>query len=339
MQRSKIRLAAVPTALLCLTLTACGGSTTASSGSSTSSSTSTSIAGAAPGSPAAGGKIKVGVVLKTFNDYFSAMKTGIEAMPATDNIDLLGIVAPGDGTDAQAQIDAIQNMITRGAQALAVAPVGPQVEPTLEAAIKKGVKVVLIDNDLPDLAGKTSYVGTDNLKGGELAGAYLKKQLNGTGTLAIMSGIPGVPALDDRVNGVLNAIKGTNIKVVATLATQCDQTKGLNVMQALASSHPDVDAIYSACGPPVLGAIQAQQKQNPFKKTMMLVGFDGLPGEANAIVAGNETASVAQFPQKMGTTAVLTAAAAARGQQVSPRIDTGTVMVTKANAAKFTTFQ
>jgi ABC-type sugar transport system substrate-binding protein len=327
MNRKTSRLALVPLLLLGLSLAACGGSSGTDSGTAKTT-------GAASVKT-----VKVGVVLKTFNAYFSAMKTGIEAMPKNSNIEILGIVAPGDGTDAQAQIDAIQNMVTRGADALAVAPVGPQVQPALEAAIKQGVKVVLIDNDLPNLAGKTSYVGTDNLKGGELAGQYLKAQLKGTGTLAVMSGIPGVPALDDRVNGVLSQLKGTNIKVVVTLPTQCDQSKGLNVMQSFASTHPDVDAIYSACGPPVLGAIQAQKKQNAFKSSMLLVGFDGLPDEAKAIVAGTETASVAQFPQKMGTMAVTAAADAALGKKVSVRIDTGTVMVTSANAAKFTTFQ
>jgi ABC-type sugar transport system substrate-binding protein len=318
---NKARLALALAALLSLPIAACGGSDN--------------------GEAAGGGAqqtVKVGVVLKTFNDYFSAMKTGINAMPK-HGVDVIGVEAPGDGTDAQAQITAIQNMVTRGAQALAVAPVGPQVQPTLEQAVKQGVKVVLIDNDLPNLAGKSSYVGTDNLKGGEVAGKYLKEHMKGTGTLAIMSGIPGVPALDDRVNGVLSQIKGTQIKVVTTLATQCDQTKGLNAMQAIGSSHPDVDAIYSACGPPVLGAIQARQKKDPFTKDPLLVGFDALPDEAKAIAAGSETASVAQFPQKMGITAVTTAAAAARGKQVSARIDTGTQIVTKDNAQKFTAFQ
>ena len=319
MKSTEAGLALIAAALFTVTLTACGGSTTGSA-------------------PNAAHTVKVGVVLKTSNDYFNAMKAGIEAMPK-DGIDLLGIEAPGNGTDAQAQINAIQNMVTRGAEALAVAPIGPQVAPALKQAIAQGAKVVLIDNDLPDLAGRSSYVGTDNLKGGEVAGKYLVEQMKGTGTLAIMSGIPGVPTLDDRVNGVLNQLKGTQIKVVTTLATQCDQTKGLNVMQAIGSTSPDVTAIYSACGPPVLGAIQARTKQDPFSKGMLLVGFDGLPDEAKAIVTGTETASVAQFPQKMGTTAVLTAAAAARGTQVPARIDTGTELVTSANAAKFTTFQ
>jgi ABC-type sugar transport system substrate-binding protein len=324
-KRKRMWLAFVLAMLVGSTLAACGdddssGADTASGGGS---STET---------------VKVGVVLKTFNDYFSAMRTGIEGM-SKDGIEVLGIVAPGDGTDAQAQIGAIQDMLTRGAQGLVVAPVGPQVQPVLEQAAEQGVKVVLVDNDLPDFSGKTSYVGTDNLKGGEAAGAYIKEQLGGRGTIAIMSGAPGVPALDDRVNGVLDQLRGTDIRVVTTLPTLCDQTRGLNVMQAIGSAHADVDAVYSACGPPVLGAIQARAKNDPFKPGLLLVGFDALPDEAKAILAGDETASVAQFPQRMGTVAVETAAKAARGEQVEARIDTGTEVVTRDNAQRFTQFQ
>jgi ABC-type sugar transport system substrate-binding protein len=291
-------------------------------------------------SPAAGGqsKPKVGVILKTANAYFNAMKDGIDAMPK-DGIDFLGVDAPGNGVDAQPQITAIEGMITRGADAIVIAPIGPQVQPALDRAVSQGVKVVLVDNELAGWKKASSYVGTDNYAGAAKAGKYLVEQLKGKGTLAIMSGIPGVPALDARVNGVLDALKGTDIKVVNTLATDCDQTKGVNVMQAFGASNPDVDAIYSACGPPVLGAIEARKKSDPFKPALLLVGFDSLPDEAKAILAGTETASIAQFPQKMGTTAVTTAAAAARGDNVEARIDTGTEVVTKDTAQKFTSFQ
>jgi simple sugar transport system substrate-binding protein len=316
---NKARLALALVALLGLSIAACGGEDeqAATGGAET---------------------VKVGVVLKTFNDFFSAMKTGIDKMPK-EGIDVLGVEAPGDGVEAQPQINAIQNMVARGADALVVSPVGAQVQPTLEQAINQGVKVVMVNEDLPDLAGKSSVVITDNLKGGELAGKYLKEQMNGKGKLAIMSGIPGVQALDQRVDGVLNQIKGTQIEVVTTLRTDCDQTKGVNVMQSIGSTHPDVDAIYAACGPPILGGIQTLKKNDPFTKDPLLVGFDALPDEARAILAGDETASVAQFPQKMGTIGVETAAKAARGEQVPAHIDTGTQIVTKENAQKFTEFQ
>ncbi|WP_168223474.1 sugar ABC transporter substrate-binding protein [Pseudarthrobacter sp. NIBRBAC000502772] len=318
MKQAKWLAAGVLVGSLALSMTACGGGSSAATDGQS--------------------KPKVGVILKTTNAYFNAMSEGIAAMPK-DDIEFLGVDAPGNGVDAQPQITAIEGMVTRGADAIVVAPIGPQVQPALDRAVSQGVKIVLVNDDLGGWKGASSYVGTDNYAGASQAGKYLAEQLKNKGTLAIMSGIPGVPALDARVNGVLDALKGTDIKVVNTLATECDQTKGVNVMQAFAASNPDVDAIYSACGPPVLGAIEARKKSDPFKPGLLLVGFDALPDEANAILAGTETASIAQFPKKMGTTAVTTAAAAARGDKFEPRIDTGTEVVTKDTAQKFTTFQ
>lgn len=283
---------------------------------------------------------KVGVVLKTANEYFSAMEDGITEMDKSQ-IDFLGVEAPGgEGTEnVQAQVAAVEGMLTRGADAIAIAPIGPQLQPVLDRAVQDGVEIVLIDNDIPGWNGATSYVGTDNLAGGRLAGEFIAEQLGGQGTVAVMAGIPGVPALDDRVNGMLSALEGTQIEVVTTLPTDCGQTDGVDVMQTFATTNPDVDAIYSSCGPPVLGAIEARAKSDPFKDSMLLVGFDCLPDEAEAILAGDQTASVAQFPKEMGTTAVETAAAAARGGSVEARIDTGTEIVTQENAQMFTTFQ
>ena len=92
-------------------------------------------------------------------------------------------------------------------------------------------------------------------------------------------------------------------------------------------------AIYGACGPPILGAIEAVASAG--KKTQ-LVGFDAGPDEVTAIVAGTELASVAQFPAKMGSDGAQAALdAITAGKTVAANIDTGTAMVTKDNAADF----
>ena len=52
-------------------------------------------------------------------------------------------------------------------------------------------------------------------------------------------------------------------------------------------------------------------------------------------MAGDQAASVAQFPAKMGSMGIETAVQAARGETVQANIDTGTEMVTKDNAAEF----
>ena len=82
-------------------------------------------------------------------------------------------------------------------------PVGEGVQPALEAAAAKGIKIVLVDNDLPEFTAKTAVVSTDNYKGGVLAGKWLADRLRPGQSVAVLEGTPGVPALDARVNGMI----------------------------------------------------------------------------------------------------------------------------------------
>jgi ABC-type sugar transport system substrate-binding protein len=100
-----------------------------------------------------------------------------------------------------------------------------------------------------------------------------------------------------------------------------------------------VSAIYAACGPPALGAIEALANKNVADDRLLLVGFDALPDEATQILAGKEDATVAQFPRKMGSTSLDTLVKAIHGEDVPKSIDTGSQIVTKDNAQQFTSFQ
>ena len=207
--------------------------------------------------------------------------------------------------------------------------------PALDAAVAKGVKVVLLDNDLPDWKKKSSVVATDNLKGGVLAGQYLAKSLKQGATVAVLEGVPGVPALDDRVKGMEQGLGSSGIKVVGKAPTDCDQDKGVSAAADLLTAHPDVNAIYGACGPPTLGAIQSIQRAGRKPDGILLVGFDALPDEVKQIQAGKEDATVAQFPAKMGELGLGTLLRAVKGEKVAPTVDTGTAIVSKDNASDF----
>jgi simple sugar transport system substrate-binding protein len=143
----------------------------------------------------------------------------------------------------------------------------------------------------------------------------------------------GNPTLDDRVTGMLDTL-GSAAEVVAKTPTDCDQTKGLDAAQDILTAHPDVDAIYSACGPPLIGALEAIKSAGKEGK-LITVGFDASPDEVAAIAGGTESGSVAQFPAKMGSMGLQAALDALNGEDVPATIDTGTEMVTKDNVAKF----
>src|ERR1044072_9587298 len=91
-------------------------------------------------------------------------------------------------TDDAGEIAAIQDMVAAGVKGIAITPTSAAVIPALNKAVKAGVKVVLIDNDLPTWTKKSSVVATDNLKGGQLAGAFLAQHLKKGGTVAVLQG-------------------------------------------------------------------------------------------------------------------------------------------------------
>ena len=66
-----------------------------------------------------------------------------------------------------------------------------------------------------------------------------------------------------------------------------------------------------------------------------MVGYDAQPDEVAQIKKGRENASVAQFPFNIGYLGAKTLWAVVQGKKASKNVDTGTALVTKANAAKF----
>jgi simple sugar transport system substrate-binding protein len=237
-------------------------------------------------------------------------------------------------TDIEGQIALIEKMVAQGVQGIAITPVDPSVATTLDRAVEAGVKVVLMDNSIPDWKNQTALATTNNLEAGKLAGGYLKTVLKDGDKLGILEGVPGVPALDDRVNGMLEGLKGVNVDIVGKGATDCTEEKGINVAQDILTANPGLKAIYSACGPPAAGAAQAI-KNAKLDHHIILVGFDFCCGEPEAIAAGEEDASVAQFPAKMSELGVDALIKAINGEKVESLIDSGAALVTKDNMAQF----
>jgi ABC-type sugar transport system substrate-binding protein len=278
--------------------------------------------------------VKLGFITKFPVDfYFLLVNASKKWDKATSGASV--IYASGkSGTDDAGEIAAIQNMVAQGVKGIAITPTSPAVSAALDKAIKAGVKVVLMDNDIPAWKKKSSVVATNNYKGGQLAGQYLAKKLKAGDTLGVLEGNPANPALVQRVTGMLAGLGAmkSKIKVVSKLETDCDQTKGATAAQTMLTANKNLTAIYSACGPPALGAIQSIKNAGIKCGGIILVGYDAGADEQKAIKQGCETASVAQHPNKIGFLGIATLYAAVQGKKVPAKVDTGTNLVTKANA-------
>jgi ribose transport system substrate-binding protein len=274
------------------------------------------------------GTVKLGFITKFPVDFYFTLVGGAKQWQKHHKNVGITYAQGKSATDDAGEIAAIQDMVASGVKGIAITPTSPAVIPALTKAVKAGVKVVLMDNDLPTWKLKSAVVSTNNLRGGTLAGKWLATKLKAGDTLGILEGVPGVPALDDRVTGMLKGLGATKgkIKVVSKLETDCDQTKGASAAQTMLTANSHLTAIYSACGPPALGAIQSIKNAGMTGK-VILVGFDGLPDEVKAVKAGTESATVAQHPAKIGSLGIATLYAAVQGKKVLKNVDTGTSLI------------
>ncbi|TIT25049.1 MAG: sugar ABC transporter substrate-binding protein [Mesorhizobium sp.] len=280
-------------------------------------------------------KIKVGLITKFPVPFYSTMEDAAKKYAAAHpEIEL--VTGQGQAaTDIEGQIALIESMITQGVKGLAITPVDPTVAPALDKAVAAGIKVVLVDNSIPNWKGQTALVSTNNLNGGKIAGEYLKTVLKSGDKIGILQGVPGVPALDDRVAGMMEGLGDVKVDVVGKGATNCTLELGTSVTEDILTANPDLKAIYSACGPPIPGAVKSISNAGISNDNLIVVGFDACCGEIEAIKSGAEDASVAQFPTKMGELGIDTVVKAIRGEPVEANVDTGAGLVTLQNVKDF----
>ena len=295
----------------------------------------TALALASAGAASADDTVKLGFITKFPVPFFATMENAAKEYAAAHPGVKIVFGQGTSATDIEGQIALIELMVTQGVQGIAVTPVDPTVAPALDKAIAAGVKVVLMDNNIPDWKGRTSLATTNNYNAGKLAGGYLKSVLKDGDTIGILEGVPGVPSLDDRVTGMLDGLKGVDVKIVGRGATNCTEELGISVAEDLLTANPGLKAIYSACGPPAAGAATAIKNAGIAHDGIVLVGFDFCCGEAQALNAGIEDATVAQFPAKMAQLGVDALVKSIRGEKVEPLIDSGAALVTQDNMESF----
>ena len=284
--------------------------------------------------PDAGGKLKVAVVVKAVtSDYWKLVGSGVDSAMQKDPTIEATFLGPNEETDIEGQIRIIEAQISAKVDALAVAPSqADQLAPTLQKAVDAGIPVVLIDTNIDTFTAKSAFVGTDNKKGGEMAGEFIAGKLKAGDEVAIIRGAAGDPVHNLREEGAKEVLEAAGIKVVAVQPADSDRAKGQSVAENLLISNPNLKAIYATNDEMALGAVNAAKAAG---KELVIVGFDASPDALKSIDAGELTGSVAQFPTMIGELGVLTAAAVARGEKVEAFVNTGVEVVSKENLAEF----
>ncbi len=255
------------------------------------------------------------IVLSTLNNpFFVTMKDGAEAKAKEFGYDLIVLDSQNDPSK---ELSNIEDLTIRGVKAILINPTDSDaVSNAIRMANRSNIPVLTLDRGA-SRGEVQSHIASDNVVGGEMAGNYIVEKVGMKAKVIQLEGIAGTSAARERGEGFMNAVKGSEMEVLASQPADFDRTKGLNVMENLLAANPDVEAVFAQNDEMALGALRAVQASG---KDIMIVGFDGTDDGIAAVNRGMLSATIAQQPDLIGALGIETADKVLKGESVEQYI-------------------
>jgi ribose transport system substrate-binding protein len=236
-------------------------------------------------------------------------------------------------TDVSGQVDLLQNFLTSGVNGLVYAATDAKtLYNVTKQAMQKGTPVVNIDSGTDPQPKSVPVFATDNVAAANKVPDLIAKQLGKKGgKVAFIPFQAGTVTNDQRTQGFKQGLKRhPELKLVATQSSQSDVNTALRVTGDILTAHPDLNAIFAANEPGVVGAAQAVRQAGKAGK-IVIIGWDAAPDEVKGVQNGEISALVVQNPFRMGYDAVNGIVKKIRQGTAPTNEDTGVTFVTKSN--------
>lgn len=286
---------------------------------------------------------KIAAVIKGLdNPFFQTMQHGIEGRAKELGIPETTQAAANMG-DATGQADRLSAMALQDYSCYIVNPISvSNLVQALVPLAEKKVPIINIDSMIdPDQAkaagfAVTTYIGTDNVAAGRLAGEEMLKLVPAGAKVALIAGIVGDLGSNARIQGFKEATDG-KLAVAVMVSADWDKEKAYTAATDILQAHPDLAGIFAANDIMALGAQRAVEAAG--KKEVKVIGLDGTVDAMKSVEAGGMAATVAQYPYIVGAMGVEACKALAQGATIPAKVDAPVLVVNKANAtASLTNF-
>lgn len=274
----------------------------------------------------------------TTHEFWKAIHAG--SMKAQQELTAQGVKVeviwkgPLREDDRDQQIQVVENFTSRKVSGIVLAPLDSQalVNP-VAGAVQAGIPVIIMDSGLKS-DKYVSFVATDNLKGGQLAGEHLGKLLNGKGNVILLRYAVGSASTEEREKGFLEAIaKFPDIKLISSdqYAGATRETSYQAAQNLLNRFGNEVNGIFCPNENSTIGMTKALRDIGKAGGKVKMVGFDAGSQSVLDLKNGDVQALTVQNPLLMGYLSVMKTVEHLQGKKVENRIDTGVVLVTPEN--------
>jgi ribose transport system substrate-binding protein len=261
------------------------------------------------------------------SDFWTIARAGCEqAQKEVPNIKV-EFKIPADGTAAE-QTRIFDDLLVKGVNGIALSPVDPANQ---TAMIDKGAAKALIvtqDSDAPK-SQRSFYVGTDNVAAGRQAGELIKKAVPNGGSIMLFVGKRDAQNAKERIQGVEETLKGTNIKILDVRTDDTDRVRAKQNVADTLVKNPDIACLvglWSYNGPAILNAVKDANKIGKVK----IVTFDEENDTLQGVKDGAIQATVVQNPYEFGRQAVTLMAKKLRNENPDIPADGKVIVPTRA---------
>lgn len=282
---------------------------------------------------------KIGFLPGVVDPFYQVMELGVNAAVADFGLEVVSQYPETWGPTVQTPI--LDALVARGdLDYLITAPTDrEQMVAPLQAAVDAGIRVITVDTFLGDgdyvngpVTFPLSYIGSDNVEGGRIAGRALADVLGGEGSVYIQNTNVGVSTTEQRSQGFREAIgEFPNMEIVGEDYNLDDANTSVEQTSAVLQRVPDLGGIFG------VNVFSAQGAGNAVVNAglggvVQVVAFDATQFAIELLRSGDVTLVIAQKPFDMGYLSVAMAMADWRGvSSVPPRITTGYAIINAGN--------
>lgn len=245
------------------------------------------LGGCKAGIPVAGTDItRVTVILPHFDDgYWMLIEEGIEQsgekLKKSCGMDIK-ILKPQLNYNIPQMVELLKQQIAAKVDVLVVQ--GNEDEEyidTLKEAWSEGIQIICVDTDIKSFP-EHLYIGTDNYEAGKMLGEELINVTDGEANVALISGEPGFSNLEERLEGLQDAVK--DYPKIHLGDVQYDDYDGLTVMKMYYQNTEGTDTIVFLEGTGgVTISSQFKQRDDQYEH---ILGFDAFYGVISGAIDG-----------------------------------------------------
>lgn len=223
-------------------------------------------------------------------------------------------------SDPAKMLNDVETFIDSNVDALLVFPTDPDILKAIGVKAKKAHIPLIVVTGKPkeeDMKYVTSYVGSEEIKGGEMQAEFVVNQLNGKSAKAIiLMGPLGWDAQVKRTEGNEKVLKQhQEIQLVSKQEARWDRAKAMDVTHNLLAAHKGINVILSNNDEMAIGAHLAARKMGIKDEDILIVGLDATPDALEYLGKGLD-ATIYQSASGQGKVSAEMAYKAAKGEQV-----------------------